>query len=251
MELNLIRFSWSHEVRRWTNLLLLHLVERPTGGWAVAGFFAFVILTIITFVLITALFLLSDMLISMTSSLSAFKSWIYGTIIGVMFLYPVVGKVLNLSSFYATVTNYPATGPDPLACLNEYKHERYATDPAHESKLKETLEAMGFMYSEKQIGGYIKKVAPRSPVTGRMVLKAARDHKVDARLMLAIMERDSHFGTQGKAVRTKNPGNVGNDDTGRLKPFTTWDEGVEAVAKWLDKNRKILVAQTHTEEVGP
>lgn len=205
---------------------------------------------IIGLVVITLGFLTADMGLSMSSSGRALRSWFYGTVIGMLLFYPIAGEALNLSWFYATVTNYPATGPDPLACLKEYKYERYATAPDHEHKIKENLEVMGFMYSEKQIGGYIRKVAPKSSVTGQMVLEAARKHKVDARLMLAIMEIDSHFGTRGKAARTKNPGNVGNDDAGHLQYFDTWSDGVEAVAKWLDKNRKIIISPTAWEEAG-
>jgi len=56
-------------------------------------------------------------------------------------------------------------------------------------------------------------------------------------MILAIMQQDSSFGTQGKAVRTKNPGNVGNDDTGALQYYPSWDSGVLAVANNLSKRR--------------
>lgn len=127
---------------------------------------------------------------------------------------------------------------DPLACLDEYKYERYATAPHHESMIHSVLDTMMAMNDANSIDSYIAKVAPRSPVKGYMVMNSAVKWNVDARLMMALMHIDSHFGTQGRAVRTRNPGNVGNNDTGNNRYFATWEEGVDAVAKWLDRNRK-------------
>jgi hypothetical protein len=56
-------------------------------------------------------------------------------------------------------------------------------------------------------------------------------------MILAIMQQDSTFGTAGKAVRTKNPGNVGNTDSGATKAFRDWQEGVMAVAQNLAKRK--------------
>jgi hypothetical protein len=88
-----------------------------------------------------------------------------------------------------------------------------------------------------EIERHIKSVAPESPLTGRMVASAADRHGVPPAMILAIMREDSTYGTRGKAVRTRNPGNVGNDDEGNLRTFASWQEGVEAVARWLDKHR--------------
>ncbi len=45
-----------------------------------------------------------------------------------------------------------------------------------------------------------------------MVINAAQEHHVPPEYLLAMMINDSSLGTAGKGVRTKNPGNVGNDD---------------------------------------
>lgn len=240
MQLNVIKINWSEQLSYWTNVLWEALVKQARGGWVVPGFLLFLILVTTAFLIITALFLITDMLISMLSSIMAFKSWIYGAAIGALLLYPLTGKIFNLSWWYSVVADYPSSGPDPLACLKEYKYERYATAPNHEKRIQEILLAMGFMSHSAEIDAYIQGVAPGSPVKGYMVKQSADKYRVDARLMLALMHADSHFGLYGKGARTKNPGNVGNDDSGKLAHKKSWDEGVEAVAKWLDKNRKIM-----------
>ena len=76
-------------------------------------------------------------------------------------------------------------------------------------------------------------VAPNSPVKGKDVMDAAQATGTPPALILAIMQQDSTFGTKGKAVRTLNPGNVGNTDDGSTKAYSSWREGVFAVAKNL------------------
>jgi len=135
---------------------------------------------------------------------------------------------------------------DRTDCLNEYDITSYATAPNHERTVWKCLEHMPLMYSAEEYDAYIRTVACNSPVTGLMVEQSSEKYDVDARLMLALMKVDSRIGTDRKpdgrptrAVRTKNPGNVGNDDSGRDKPCETWEEGVELVAKWLSRHRGV------------
>lgn len=124
-----------------------------------------------------------------------------------------------------------------VAVLGEYDITSYATDPLHERKIMTILSKMGVMDSAEKIDEYIDSKYPRSPVTGEMIMLAGSAYSVDVRLMMAIMEQDSSFGTAGKAVRTVNPGNVGNDDSGNLRTYDSWQEGVTAVAAWLSRHR--------------
>ncbi len=124
-----------------------------------------------------------------------------------------------------------------VAVLGEYDITPYATDPLHEEKIMNILTKMGVMDTAEKIDNYIKGKYVSSPVTGEMVMSAASAYSVDARLMMAIMEQDSSFGTAGKAVRTLNPGNVGNDDSGNTRTYESWQEGVTAVAAWLSRHR--------------
>ena len=109
----------------------------------------------------------------------------------------------------------------------------YATGAGHEKIVQSIYQAL----QNKEIGKHIQTVAPKAAVTEEMIQRSAGKHGVDARLMTALMQADSHFGTKGKGRRTLNPGNVGNTDSGATKKFSSWDEGVDAVAQWLANNR--------------
>jgi hypothetical protein len=124
-----------------------------------------------------------------------------------------------------------------VAALSEYDITPYATDPLHEEKVMNILSNMGLMTTAEQIDDYIKGKYSSSPVTGAMVVSAAEAYTVDTRLLMAIMEQDSRFGTVGLAVSTLNPGNVGNDDDGNTRTYDSWQEGVTAVAEWLNRHR--------------
>jgi len=124
-----------------------------------------------------------------------------------------------------------------VAVLGEYDITPYATDPEHEEKIMNILSKMGVMNTAEKIDDYIKGKSLSSPVTGEMVTSAVSAYSVDARLTMAIMEQDSRFGTLGVAVRTLNPGNIGNDDDGNTRHYESWQEGVTAVAEWLNRHR--------------
>ena len=139
-----------------------------------------------------------------------------------------------------------------VAVLGEYDITRYATDPLHEEKIMNILSKMGVMDTAEKIDDYIKGKYwwSNSPVTGEMIMNAAEAYEVDARLMMAIMEQDSRFGTVGKAVRTLNPGNVGNNDDGDIVTYESWQEGVTAVAEWLGRHRgKTIISEIPEETV--
>jgi hypothetical protein len=76
-----------------------------------------------------------------------------------------------------------------------------------------------------------------------MILEAANKYNVDPRLMVAMLQNESAFGTLGAAVRTHNPANVGNEDGGKLTDFKTWPAGVQALARELSA-RKVAPAST-------
>jgi hypothetical protein len=203
-------------------------------------FIPFVLDWLIGSILIAIIYFLKESMISIFQSGKTIKASGFTLLLGYLFVYPNVGKIINLASFYSNITISPATGPDPLACLEEYNIDPYATDIAHDQKIRNILNKMDFMDSPERIDQYIKSVRPNSPVTGYMVWKASKEYSVDARLMLALMENDSHFGTEGLAKSTRNPGNVGNDDEGHKQYNTSWQEGVNLVAKWLKKHRKLF-----------
>lgn len=118
-----------------------------------------------------------------------------------------------------------------------YDIKSYATDPNHERRVAAIYNKTKGLTDASSVDEYIHRIAPNSPITGDQVMKASIAKGVTPGMILAIMEQDSTFGTQGKAVRTKNPGNVGNTDSGDTKAFRDWQEGVLAVAENLAKRK--------------
>src|SRR3989344_3940910 len=137
-----------------------------------------------------------------------------------------------------------------IAVLGEYDITPYATDPEHEEKIMNILSKMAVMDTVEKIDDYIRGKYLSSPVTGEMIMSAALAYIVDARLIMAIMELDSRFGTVGVAVSTLNPGNVGNDDDGNTRTYESWQEGVTAVAEWLSRHRgSTIIPETPLETI--
>ena len=102
--------------------------------------------------------------------------------------------------------------------INGYDISSYATDPKHEtatSSIYQTVADKDFS-NANVISNLIKSKYPSSPITGQMIIDSANKYGVDPKVMYALMAQDSQMGTMGKAIKTYNPGNVGNDDTGKL-----------------------------------
>lgn len=127
-------------------------------------------------------------------------------------------------------------GPNAGAVINGYDISAYATDPQYETKIRTILAQQPQFASASVIDTYIQGLYPGSPVTGAMVMQALALYPVDVQLMMAIMELDSRFGTQGVGARTNNPGNIGNTGTDTYT-YPSWDSGVSAVAEWLNNHR--------------
>lgn len=127
---------------------------------------------------------------------------------------------------------------NPTSPLSQYDISSYATDPLHEIKISDILSTMGPMTSAQEIDTYISEWSIGSPLTGSMILSASSQYSIDTRLLMAIMELDSRFGTAGVAVSTLNPGNVGNTGT-ETRSYPTWQDGVNAVAEWLNSHRGV------------
>ncbi len=257
MKIGSSEFSWWPSIRRFTSVLLGEIDKVNDGwGWKATVMILVSAVWVVGVVAITLAFIFIDAIYCTLSSFQAVRASVYWLMIGVglLFLFPEV----NVDYLYGKIKEEHTAPPGPTDCLKEYKINRYATAPNHTKTIKDKLEKMGFMDSTEKIQEYIDRHA-KGPypchVTGEMVWKHSQKHNVDVRLMLALMHVDSHFGTAAnkdgspsKAVRTKNPGNVGNDDSGKLVHHSSWDSGVEAVAKWLKRNRKIIVSSLRESE---
>ncbi len=137
--------------------------------------------------------------------------------------------------------------PEIAKALGGYDISSYATDSLHEQKVVTILAGISVMTSPESVDAYIQSVAPGSPVTGAMILMSAKKYAIDSRLLIALMQQDSSLGTAGVGASTFNPGNVGNTGT-ETRIFASWEEGVDAVAAWLNNHR---LSQTVTETVAP
>ena len=158
--------------------------------------------------------------------------------------------VEGVDSVNLTTSLKPLIISDGSACLATYDISSYATDPLHEQKIASILNAMPSIGSANDVDIYIKNKAITSPLTGDMFVSAAQGYSIDCRLLMAIIELESQFGTAGVAVSTLNPGNVGNTGTA-TRTYSSWSAGVAAVADWLNKHRVSVVTPVETPTTPP
>lgn len=126
--------------------------------------------------------------------------------------------------------------------IGGYDITSYATDPQHEQKVMSIYSSIPVISDAQSAQSVIDKLSPNSPITGKMVMDTAKKYGVDPSLMIALMQQDSSLGTAGLAVKTKNAGNVGNDDAGNTVTFSDWGQGVDAVGKWLSNHKSTNTA---------
>lgn len=135
------------------------------------------------------------------------------------------------------------SGVSANAIIAGYNIGPYATAPNHEavvtSVYSRLMTTVGSVPTAESISAVINRYQSRSPspITGAMVLQASQRYNVDPLLIMALMQVDSGYGTAGTAVGTRNPGNVGNMDDGRTRTYSSWQDGVNAVADWLNRHR--------------
>ena len=134
----------------------------------------------------------------------------------------------------------PTTGGTDYYILAGFNIGPYATAPSHEqlvTQIYNSLLSKDFS-SAASIDQYLKRTAPSTSLTGSMVFSSAQKYGVDAKVMVALMQTDSSLGTAGdRAIQNHNPGNVGNTDNGANRYFNSWNDGVDAVADWLNRHR--------------
>lgn len=142
----------------------------------------------------------------------------------------------SLSDFYNKLgvdVGTDATGEN----IAGYDITSYATDPLHEQKVLSIYSSIPVISDTKSAQNVIDRLSPNSPITGEMVMSSSKRYGVDPSLMIAIMQQDSSLGTAGLGAKTKNAGNVGNDDAGNTVTFDSWGKGVDAVGKWLSNHK--------------
>jgi len=152
--------------------------------------------------------------------------------------------------------------------VGDYNFTGYAESPTHVQGVNQYYQQMaGRINDANDAQRFIDQFSRGSSATGQMVMDAARDYGVDPAVIIAEMAQDSSIGTAGWATRTNNPGNVGNwgtlqegdvvqvtqnddenytqsrvtsssgDITYNERVYDSWQDGVNAVANWLNRHR--------------
>ena len=90
--------------------------------------------------------------------------------------------------------------------------------------------------TKENIQGIINKYSKgKSPLTAENYIKVSNETGVPIELLLVQGIQESNFGTAGRAVRTRNVGNVGNTDDGSARNMNSWEDGLRAQANLLRK----------------
>lgn len=124
------------------------------------------------------------------------------------------------------------------------------------SNERETIEELNLLYKPTNLINQPQKITTiinkysnnKSPLTAEDYIKVARDTGVPVDLLLAQGMVESNFGTQGRAVRTKNVGNVGNTDSGAAEYKSSWREGLYRQALLL-KNEYYVQNQNDVQRM--
>jgi hypothetical protein len=86
-----------------------------------------------------------------------------------------------------------------------------------------------------KIQNYLNRWTPNSPLNAEMIIETSQASGVPVDFILTVCHAESHCGTKGRAVQTKNPFNVGNTDAGDWKSvvcgranwcLNSWAEGL-------------------------
>lgn len=107
-------------------------------------------------------------------------------------------------------------------------------------RLKEFLQQGGLVSDPNKIQSIINKYGNgKSPFKASDYVEVSRQTGVPVELLLAQGIAESNLGTAGRAVRTKNVGNVGNTDSGAAEYRESWKDGLYRQANLLKKEYKV------------
>lgn len=144
----------------------------------------------------------------------------------------------SLSDIYATL-GITGDNKNP-GVVGGYDISKYATDPEHEIKVATIYKGLPDFKDASIADSAIKSLYSNSPITGSMIMNAANTFNVDPKMIFSIMAQDSSMGTKGIGAKNFNPGNIGQFDSLGTTPtggYKNWQEGVNAVGKWLSNHK--------------
>jgi hypothetical protein len=144
-----------------------------------------------------------------------------------------------MSDNVVTASPYSSASERGVATqANDMNNSRLPTDGSllSAARLDRRLAALpAGPINAQMVNAVIRKYSNGTPVIrGQDLIDAADRYKVDIRLMLAMGVWESHFGTDGdRPRRTRNVFNVGNNDHGGNRTFSSYREGIFEYAKLI------------------
>lgn len=145
------------------------------------------------------------------------------------------GKI-SMSEFNTQIGNVN----DQFGIIDGVDITPYATDKQHEVKVQAIYDSLPAELGDaKSVDSVLKSMAPNTKITGQMIMDSASKYGVSPKLLISLMQQDSSLGTKGLGASNNNPGNIAQYDNikGAVKGYTTLADGVDAVAKWMSKNK--------------
>ncbi len=131
----------------------------------------------------------------------------------------------------------PLPKSTPHNTIAGYNLGGYATSSDALSFIKNTYEVTPDVSTpesaQMEIDRIIQKAGKPTEITGNMIASSAKRYGVDPKMLLVLIRKETSLGTN---LKTKNnPGNILNTDEGGKKEYPTMQEGVNAVARELQR----------------
>lgn len=140
--------------------------------------------------------------------------------------------------------------------VNGYLIGDWATDPNYENAVAGNYQSMPAIFNASDADAYIKASAPNSPITGKMIFEASNKYKVDPKMIMAMVQQESTYGTSSVAKKNNNVNGITwspsleknnpgvskgtarpASEGGNYAKFNTIQDSIDFQAKWLS-NRK-------------
>ncbi len=131
----------------------------------------------------------------------------------------------------------PLPKSTPHNTIAGYNLGGYATSTDALSFIRNTYEVTPDISTpeeaQKEIDRVVQIAGKPTEITGKMIMSSAKRYGIDQKMLLVLIRKETSLGTN---LKTKNnPGNILNTDQGGKKEYPTMQEGVNAVARELQR----------------
>lgn len=144
---------------------------------------------------------------------SIFKNQKVAVIQSIFIMFVTITGMMSLQTIQDTNVPDPIPVQAQLDSAPTYTVVELDTAPVMAEEVM-NLQASGSEYEKvkaqliKEVDNYILRVAPKSKLSGKVVVEACLEYKRDILFVLAQGHQESHFGTAGMAARTHSVFNV-------------------------------------------